>query len=101
MIANWRNWSGSVEAQPAAIERPRDEPELQRLVMQAAKVRVVGAGHSFMPLCATDGLLLQLGELEGELEVADDKLSAWVPAGWPIGKLTEAMWAKGVQLINQ
>jgi FAD-linked oxidoreductase len=101
MLAEWHNWSGSVAAQPAAIERPRSEAELQALVANAAKVRVVGAGHSFMPLCATDGLLLQLGDLEDDLTVAGDGRSVWAPAGWPISKLTEALWAKGFSLINQ
>lgn len=101
MRAEWRNWSGSVAAEPAAIERPRDEAEVQVLVMNATKVRVVGAGHSFMPLCATDGLLLQLGDLEDELTVAEDGGSVWAPAGWPISKLTAALWAKGLSLINQ
>ena len=101
MLAAWHNWSGSVTAEPTAIERPRDEAELQALVAKAAKVRVVGAGHSFMPLCATDGLLLWLGDLEDELTVADDGRSVWAPAGWPISKLTEALWAKGFSLINQ
>jgi FAD-linked oxidoreductase len=101
MSAEWRNWSGSVAAAPDAIERPTTEAQLQALVAAARKVRVVGAGHSFMPLCATDGLLLHLADLEDELEVADDRQSAWVPAGWPIGKLTDAMWANGVSLVNQ
>ena len=100
-LAAWRNWSGSVVAAPSAIEHPRSEAELQSLVAAAAKVRVVGTGHSFMPLCATDGLMLSLAELEGELEIADDGRSAWVPAGMPIGVLTAALWAKGFSLINQ
>ncbi|MGH6972977.1 MAG: D-arabinono-1,4-lactone oxidase, partial [Caulobacteraceae bacterium] len=25
----------------------------------------------------------------------------WTPAGWPIGKLTEALWAKGFSMVNQ
>ena len=101
ILAEWRNWSGSVVAEPRAIESPRTLPELQNLVATAAKVRVAGTGHSFMPLCATDDLLLSLFDLEGELEVADDGQSVWSPAGWPIGKLTDALWAKGFSLINQ
>lgn len=97
----WRNWSGSVVAAPSAIERPRTEAELQGLVAGGAKVRVVGTGHSFMPLCATDGLLLSLSELEGEIEIAGDGQSVWVPAGMPIGRLTAALWALGHSLINQ
>jgi FAD-linked oxidoreductase len=54
-----------------------------------------------MPLCAGEGLLLSLFELEGQLEIADDRQSVWVPAGWPIGKLTEALWQAGFSLVNQ
>ena len=62
--AEWQNWSGSVQAQPARLASPRTEDELATLVRGAAKVRVVGAGHSFMPLCATTGTLLSLAELD-------------------------------------
>ncbi|MFI4936737.1 MAG: D-arabinono-1,4-lactone oxidase [Caulobacterales bacterium] len=100
-MAEWRNWSGSVACQPTAIAAPKTEAELAALVAKAAKVRVAGTGHSFMPLCATDGLLLSLAAMEGELEIAEDRTSVWTPAGWPIGRLTEALWAKGLSLINQ
>jgi FAD-linked oxidoreductase len=100
-VAEWRNWSGSVVAQASAIEKPRTEAELQTLVAAARKVRVAGAGHSFMPICATDGMLLSLIELEGSLEVSEDRQTVWVPAGWPIGKVTDALWTLGFSLINQ
>ena len=100
-MASWRNWSGSVAAEPAAFERPRDEAELQRLVAGANQVRVAGAGHSFMPLCETDGLLLSLADMDGGLEIAADRASVWAPAGWPIGKLTRALWDEGLSLPNQ
>jgi len=100
-LSEWRNWSGSVVAAPTALESPATEPELQQRVAAAAKVRVVGTGHSFMPLCATDGLLLSLSQLEGEIEIADDRQSAWFPAGMAIGKLTAALWEMGLSLINQ
>ena len=97
----WRNWSGSVVAEPAAVESPRTSDELRALVAGAGQVRVTGAGHSFMPLCETGGLLLRLTDMEGEIEVCDDGLSAWVPAGWPIHRLTEALWERGLSLANQ
>ena len=100
-MSEWRNWSGSVVAAPSAQAHPATEPELQQLVATAAKVRVVGTGHSFMPLCATDGLLLSLARLDGEIEIAADRQSAWVPAGMAIGKLTAALWDLGFSLINQ
>jgi FAD-linked oxidoreductase len=100
-MAAWRNWSGSVTAAPAAFERPRTLAELQTLTAGAARVRVAGAGHSFMPLCETDGLLLHLADMEGEIAVCDDGVSAWVPAGWPIHRLTPALWDLGLSLANQ
>ncbi|CAN5291359.1 L-gulono-1,4-lactone dehydrogenase [soil metagenome] len=100
-MAQWRNWSGSVEAHPASIARPHTEAELSALVAAAQAVRVTGAGHSFMPLCATDGLLLDLADLEGEIVVAPDRKTADCPAGWSLAKLTEALWAQGLSLSNQ
>ena len=97
----WKNWSGSVRAKPQQIARPTTETELAGLVQNARKVRVVGAGHSFMPLCETDGTLLSLSALEGAVQFSADKSRVWAPAGWSLAKLTEALWQEGVSLINQ
>lgn len=97
----WRNWSGSVTARPSEMVRPTTESELAEIVARAPKLRVAGAGHSFMPLCETDGVLVSLSALEGELEFNADKTSAWAPAGWSLAKLTEALWAHGASLLNQ
>ena len=100
-MSEWSNWSGSVNARPDRIVRPKTEAELAQLISSASKVRVVGAGHSFMPLCATDGTLLQLGDLEGRIEIAPDRKTVWAPAGWGLNRLTAALWAEGLSLINQ
>lgn len=100
-MANWTNWSGSVSAQPAQFAQPRTLEDLQALVRGAGKVRVVGAGHSFTPLCETDGLLLNLSELEGELVIAPDRKTVTAPAGWSLKRLTRAMWDEGLSLANQ
>jgi FAD-linked oxidoreductase len=97
----WKNWSGSVQAQPAQLAVPRTEDELTAIVRGASKVRVVGAGHSFMPLCATDGVLVDLSALDSPIEVAADGASAWVPAGWSLKRLTAALWERGYSLPNQ
>jgi len=97
----WKNWSGSVTAHPSSFARPRTEAELAAIVARASKLRVAGAGHSFMPLCETDGALISLADLEGELELSPDRRSAWAPAGWSLAKLTAALWEHGVSLVNQ
>lgn len=101
MTEHWHNWSGSVRARPARIARPRTRAELAGIVQQATRARVVGAGHSFMPLCATDGVLLQLDALDETLQIAADGRSAWAPAGWSLKRLTRALWDGGCSLPNQ
>ena len=100
-MATWSNWSGSVAARPTAIERPRTEAELSAIVARSRKVRVVGAGHSFMPLCETDGTLLSLADMEGDVEVSADCTRASAPAGMSLAKLTAALWDKGASMVNQ
>jgi FAD-linked oxidoreductase len=101
MTPLWRNWSGSVTAQPSHLARPTSRAELASIVRAAARVRVVGAGHSFMPLCATEGVLLQLDALDERLQIAADGRSAWAPAGWSLQRLTQALWDAGYSLPNQ
>jgi FAD-linked oxidoreductase len=100
-MTEWRNWSGSVVAQPAECARPRTAEDLAALVSAARKVRVVGAGHSFMPLCETDGVLISLADYGGRIEIAPDRKTVWAPAGWGLDRLTAALWAEGLSLINQ
>ncbi len=97
----WSNWSRSVSATPARFTRPRTHAELASLVRASRKLRATGAGHSFMPLCATDGTLLSLADFEGTIEIGPDRQTAWAPAGWGLDRLTAALWAEGLSLINQ
>lgn len=101
MTQEWSNWSGSVRARPAQIVKPRTEEELAAVVRQARKIRAVGAGHSFTPLCETDGVLVNLAELDSPIEVDAHGASAWAPAGWSLKRLTQALWDLGYSLPNQ
>ena len=97
---SWSNWSGSVSA-PAQIARPHSEDELAALIRSAHKLRVTGAGHSFMPLCKSDELIVSLDDVAGEMHVAADRQTARIPAGWSIRRLTAALWDEGLALANQ
>ena len=100
-VTRWRNWSGSVAADVRAVLYPQDEASLANAVARARQVRATGAGHSFMPLCASDDLIVSLAHLEGELRIAGDRETARVPAGWSLKRLTAALWAEGLALANQ
>lgn len=96
----WSNWSGSVEAR-AAVLHPRDEAELTRAIVAARTVRATGAGHSFMPLCASNDVIVSLADMAGTLVVAPDRATVRAPAGWSLKHLTAALWDEGLALANQ
>lgn len=100
-MVEWRNWSGNIRVEASRIERPKDAAQLATLIESAKKVRVAGSGHSYMPLCETNDLLISMSDYEGALKVASDRKSVWAPAGWRLDKLTAALWAEGLSLINQ
>ena len=101
MVQKWTNWSGSVQGQPAEYVRPTDESQLAACVTRAKKLRIVGAGHSFTPLCETDGSLIDLRGLPETVEIDASGRTAWIAAGMSIAKLTRALWQHGYSIANQ
>jgi FAD/FMN-containing dehydrogenase len=101
-MPTWTNWAGNVRCTPRRLERPATIDELRRLVAGSDdEVRVAGAGHSFSPLCATDGLLLDLSQLAGVLRTDAAAGSATVLAGTRIADLGEPLRDVGLGLANQ
>jgi FAD/FMN-containing dehydrogenase len=101
-MPTWTNWAGNVRCTPRRLERPASIDELRRLVAAGDdEVRVAGAGHSFAPVCATDGLLLDLSALTGVLAADAEAGTATVLAGTRIADLGEPLRAAGVGLANQ
>jgi FAD/FMN-containing dehydrogenase len=103
--ATWTNWSGGVTAQPRAIVAPRNEAELGATVRAAGRegrvVRVVGTGHSFVPLCATDDTLVSLEGLQGVVSTDGAAGRATVWAGSKISQLGAPLLTAGLALENQ
>ncbi len=101
-MPTWTNWAGNVRCTPQRLERPGTVEEVRRLVAgTAAEVRVAGAGHSFSPLCATSGLLLDLSALSGVTATDAAAGTATVLAGTRIADMGEPLRAAGLGLANQ
>jgi FAD/FMN-containing dehydrogenase len=101
----WTNWAGNVRATPRTVVTPGSITELRAAVVEAARreetVRVAGAGHSFAPLCATNGTLLDLSRLAGieRVDTTTGEVTIW--AGTRIADLGEPLLAQGRALANQ
>ena len=100
----WSNWAGNVTATPARYVEPHSVDQVVDAVQQAARraerIRVVGAGHSFTPLCATDGTLLRLTNLSGIITVDRARQRVRVAAGTALHALNPDLEALGLALPN-
>lgn len=97
----WTNWVGNQTCAPAELAAPASEEEISTLVASASAVRVAGAGHSFTPVVATDGLLLDLSGLGGIRSIDAERRRVVVGPATTIGEFGEPLWAAGLALANQ
>jgi FAD-linked oxidoreductase len=102
--ARWRNWGRSAAAAPVHVARPTSVDEVVALVRTAAErglaVKVVGAGHSFTDIAATQGVLIHLDGLQGVLAVDAERKRVRVAAGTRLWQLGPALWEHGLALEN-
>jgi FAD-linked oxidoreductase len=100
----WRNWSGTVRARPSRVVRARNLGEVVATVRAAARagarLRPVGAGHSFTPLAATDGILLDLTRYSGILRADAETGLVTIRAGTRLGDLNDELAGLGLALPN-
>ncbi|MDF1846356.1 MAG: D-arabinono-1,4-lactone oxidase [Parvibaculaceae bacterium] len=100
--AEWRNWSGWVTARPEVFHRPKTEEELAGLIVKSdGPVRVAGSGHSFTPICESDGALFSLENMSGLISTDREANTARVFAGSTIRDLGPLLHEQGLGLINQ
>ena len=100
----WTNWAGNQTATPAAFVKPRGKDELSAIVRRAAamsrRVKVVGAGHSFTDIAATDGVLISLDNHNRVLDVDRQSKRVTVEAGIRLFDLCPALATLGLAMSN-
>jgi len=100
----WTNWAGNQSCSPASIERPTTEDELVAIVRRAAeagaRVKVVGAGHSFTSIACTDGALVDLDGYGEVVWIDPVARQACVQAGIPLHRLNAELARHGLAFEN-
>ena len=93
-----------MHADPHRIEAPSSEEALTSVIEQAGtqgyNVRTTGSGHSFVPLCASDDLILSLDNLQGIFSIDRSELEATIWAGTKLHQLGKPLWSAGFALEN-
>src|SRR5260221_14038523 len=101
---SWRNWAGNVSARPARVRMPGSAAEVAAEVTKAAAdglpIRMTGTGHSFTPAASTDGGLLSPAGLPAIRTVDTEAGLETAEAGWPLYRLNEAFYSRGLSLPN-
>ncbi|WP_198392082.1 D-arabinono-1,4-lactone oxidase [Brevibacterium yomogidense] len=104
-LPRFENWSGSVVAHPRSFRRPTTAGAVAGLVADAAAdgetLRVVGAGHSFSPVAATDGHLVSLDALAGIVAVDAAAKTVRFRAGTRLRDIPALLEPYGLSLPNQ
>ena len=101
-IEGTRNWSGNVTWEPVEVVRPVGLDDLRHALARARaarrSVRPAGSRHSFTPLCATDGVSLDLSAFTGIHAVDRDIVT--VGAGTPLHELNVLLDGIGRAVAN-
>ena len=97
---SWHNWSGIEVCQPRAINSPANEKAIAELFQQSSgTIRCVGAGHSFMPLVPTDGIIVSLDKMSGIIDHQEHLVR--LQAGTRLAQLARELESIGLAMHNQ
>ena len=100
----WHNWADTCRITPTLIATPTSNAEVVDEVRAAAaagsRIRMVGSGHSFTDIAATDGTLLSPAALASVRSVDLAAGRATVEAGMRLCDLNETLAAHGAALTN-
>ena len=104
MRNSWVNWGRNQRCAPEQLARPNSHDEVAKLVClgvaKRKKVRAVGAGHSFSPLCPTEGIMIDLSNFNSITKVDRQKLQVTVGAGIRLFDLNKKLESLGLALPN-
>src|SRR6266853_3174507 len=93
----WSNWSGGVSCKPRQILSPQTEIEVAASIRNAdGPVRVPGSGHSFTPLCTSDGTLVVLDAFSGLKTTCREPALATIFAATPLWAIGPSLNAHGL-----
>ncbi len=98
------NWAGNQVFRPGRIVRARSEDELESTIADAAAanttVKVMGAGHSFTAIAATDGVHVTIDGLDQIHDVNEQTRQVTVGAGITLRALNRELDRRGLALEN-
>lgn len=100
MMENNRNWAGNYQYSAARWHYPETLAELQTLVKNSSKLKVLGSRHSFNSIADTAGDLVSLERLQSEPVIDKANQTVTVAAGTRYGQLCHYLHQEGYAIHN-
>lgn len=95
-----QNWSGHHTFSTQRVLRPATMAEVQEVVSQSQKVKVIGARHSFNEIADSTETLISLENLEQSLAIDPARNTVTVNGGITYGQLCQELNAAGYAIHN-
>ncbi|MFD1887835.1 FAD-binding protein [Paenibacillus wenxiniae] len=97
---SYQNWAGNYTYGATALIEPESVEQLQQLVKQHTKVKVLGSGHTFNSVTDTDGVFISLRHWNRVLELNEEQGTVTVEGGATYGELCAQLSESGYALHN-
>ena len=98
---SWMNWAGNQKSTPTSIFWPESEAELaDRIRSTQDRVRPVGSGHSFSGVAPSEGMMVNVGGLDGLRSFDEETGEATFGAGTLLFNAAHALDTRGRAFDN-
>jgi len=94
------NWAGNIAFGATEVHYPRTVEEVQALVAQHSRLKVLGAGHSFTPLADTTDALVSLKQFDPTITVDAERSTVTIGGGVRYYQLVGELHQAGYALHN-
>jgi alditol oxidase len=99
-LTQYTNWAGNIQFKPKQWHEPRTIEELQHIVKNAKKLRVVGTGHSFNSISVCREEIVSLHHFNKLIELNTEEQTVTIEAGMKYSELSKILMNKGFAIHN-
>jgi len=94
------NWAGNYQYKAENFHEPNDVGELQKIIKNSKKVRILGTRHSFNNIADSPVDLVSMKNIEQEIDLNKEEQTVTVTAGITYGDLATHLQKNGYALHN-
>jgi xylitol oxidase len=100
MAEKQKNWAGNYEFSTTNLHHPTSIEEIQALVKNSRKVKVLGTRHSFNHIADSNDVHISLGQFNNVVALDRERLTVTVEAGMRYGELGVYLDSEGFAVHN-